>query len=138
MAAKSILSIFAAAFLAASAFAAPAPAYADGFFDSLSITVTPKGKDAVIMRKALTAASRINGKNRAVVEQRGSNNGAGISQSGRGNVAGVFQKGNNNTALGTQTGNNNALAIVQLGNSKKANVTQTGNGKAQSVFQAGW
>lgn len=139
MLSKSFSSIIAAAVIGFSTFAAPQPAMAEGFFKrTLSITVTPTGKQAEALRRALAARSKIGSKNRASIEQNGVNNAAGISQSGSGNYVGIFQKGNNNTAMATQNGNNNSLAIVQLGNGKKSNVTQTGNGKSQIVFQSSW
>ncbi len=135
---KSLIPAIAAVMFGVSTIAAPAPALAEGLFDSVSISVTPKGKSAVAMRQALAAHSRVNGLNRATIQQKGSGNAAGIGQHGTGNVAGIYQNGRKNIATGSQTGNNNALAIVQLGNNKTANVKQTGNNKTQIVFQAGF
>lgn len=125
-----------AAALGLAAVSAPVPANAG----SVSFTVSPKGKDAELLRHGLNLYSlaRSHRRNRARVDQRGTGNGAGVSQSGEGNVAGVFQRGSGHSATISQNGNNNAYGIFQFGRNTSTAVTQTGDGRRGLVFQGGW
>lgn len=108
---------------------------------SVSINVTPKGKDAKLLRHGLnlySLARNHRSRNRARVDQRGTGNGAGVSQSGEGNVAGVFQRGRGHSATISQNGNNNTYGIFQFGRNTSTMATQTGDGKVGLVFQGGW
>lgn len=125
-----------AATLGLAAVATPVPADAG----SISFKVAPKGKDAELLRHGLNLYSlaRTHRRNRARVDQRGTDNGAGISQSGEGNVAGVFQRGRGHSATISQNGNNNAYGVFQFGRNTHTSVTQSGDGGAGFVFQGGW
>lgn len=132
---------FIAGFLAlmigfAPVFYANAPAQAGG---SVTVKLTPKGKQAKAIKKGLSFWSRVKERrNRARVDQRGGNNGAYVSQNGSGNSLGVFQRGSGHTATASQDGNNNTLGIFQFGKNTSSNVSQTGDGKFGLIFQGGW
>lgn len=118
---------------------ATAPAYAGGSF---SIEITPKGKGAEKLEKGLGIWSRIREtrqawRNRANVDQRGSDNAAYVSQSGNGNNALVFQRGTGHSASVSQSGDNNALGVFQFGRNTSSSTTQTG-GQTGLIFQGGW
>lgn len=126
-----------AAALGLAAASAPVPANAG----SVSFMVTPKGKDAELLRHGLNLYSLVRShrsRNRARVDQRGTDNGAGISQNGEGNVAGVFQRGRGHSATISQNGNNNAYGVFQFGRNTRSASTQTGDGQVGLLFQGGW
>jgi len=126
-----------AATMGLAAISAPVPASAG----SVSVRVTPQGRDAELLRHGLNLYSLVRShrsQNQARVDQRGTENGAGISQNGEGNVAGVFQRGRGHSATIYQNGNNNTFGIFQFGRNTSTTATQTGDGKVGLVFQAGW
>lgn len=105
---------------------------------SVTIKITPKGKDARALSTGLRLYSLLsNIKNRASVSQNGDNNASAISQGGRGNVVGVIQSGSGHSSTVTQSGNGNGLAVIQLGKNTNSNVTQTG-GQLGIILQGGW
>jgi Curlin associated repeat len=106
---------------------------------SVSVTITPRGEQAEIIRGGLQIYSMIkSAKNRAKVNQRGESNAAAIAQHGSGNNAQVFQRGRGHEAVVEQTGNSNWLGVFQFGRNSRSNVAQTGNGKSGLVIQGGW
>lgn len=126
----------AASVLALSLGLAAAPVQAGGSF---TYTFIPHGKAAEIVRDGLQLyALGHELRNKAKVDQRGSDNSAGISQDGSGNTAGIFQRGHGHSATISQNGDNNTLGIFQFGRGTSTSATQTGNGKVGLVFQGGW
>lgn len=118
------------------ALTAPVPASAGG---GISLTLTPKGKEAKALRKSLKLYSAARGfANSARVDQLGTGNGAAVRQSGKGNVAGVFQLGSNHNATVSQNGNNNGIGVLQFGKNSSTNQVQNGNGKLRFVIQGNW
>jgi len=114
------------------------PAHAGG---RIGFTVTPKGQDAEVLRTGIalySVARSLRKKNRAVVDQQGSNNAAAISQRGQDNVAGIFQRGRGNSGTISQDGNGNAFALFQFGKKGNTNVSQNGNGNVGVRFEGGW
>ncbi len=106
---------------------------------NVSITITPRGEQAEVIRGGLQLYSLIkSAKNRAKVNQRGEGNAAAIAQRGNGNTAQVFQRGRGHEAVVEQTGNSNWLGVFQFGRNTRSTVAQTGNGKSGLVFQGGW
>lgn len=107
----------------------------------VSITLTPKGEAAGLVRTGLAIYSLIDRKkqkNRATVDQRGTGNAAAVAQSGSGNWAKVVQRGSGHTATAAQSGSRNALGIFQFGKRTSTEVKQTGNGRVGIVLQGGW
>jgi hypothetical protein len=105
---------------------------------SVSIKISPKGKNAKKLQKGLQILSLIqNAKNLAKVQQNGSGNAVGLAQSGGGNAVGVFQDGDGHTAVANQSGGNNALGIIQLGKNTHTDVSQNG-GETGLIIQGGW
>lgn len=124
---------------AAPVLTATAPAHAGG---SVTIAITPKGKGAEKLEKGLSMWSRLRARreawrNRANVDQKGSNNAAQVSQSGNGNDVLVFQRGKGHSASVSQSGDNNALGVFQFGKNTSSSTTQTG-GQSGLIFQGGW
>ena len=114
------------------------PAHAGG---RIGFTVTPKGQDAEVIRTGIalySVARSLRNKNRARVDQQGSNNGAAISQHGQDNWAGIFQCGRANSGTISQNGNNNAFALFQFGKKGNTNVSQNGDGNVGLRFEGGW
>jgi hypothetical protein len=134
---RSIFAIAIASLIGMTPFAvSPAAAKNSG---SVSVTITPRGQEAEVIRGGLQLYSFFrSAKNRAKVNQRGSGNGAAIAQHGSGNTAEVFQRGNGNQATIEQTGNNNWFGIFQFGKKSNAAVSQVGNGKTGLILQGGW
>lgn len=126
--------------LAAAILAAPlATSPAAARHGQVSIVVTPKGRDAELVREGLIIYSLFkSSKNRANVDQRGSGNGAAIAQHGTNNLAEVFQRGKGHSATITQTGHDNAFGVFQFGRHTNSSVTQTGNGQGGLVITGGW
>jgi hypothetical protein len=119
----------------APAITATAPANAGGSF---TIAITPKGKKAEKLQKGLSVLSKIHeARNRAKVDQKGSNNAAYLGQSGNGNNALVVQRGKGHSASVSQSGNNNALGVFQFGKNTSSSTTQTG-GQSGLIIQGGW
>jgi Curlin associated repeat len=117
-------------------YAAPAQAKNNG---SVSLTISPNGRDAEVIREGLQIYSLFkSAKNRAKVDQRGAGNGAAIAQHGSGNTAEVFQRGKGNQATIEQTGNNNWFGVFQFGKKNNAVVSQNGNGRTGLILQGGW
>jgi Curlin associated repeat len=136
--ARSTKIAFAAALMAAtfgiSTLAPVAPAEAG----SVTINITPKGKNAKKLKMGLGILSLIQkAKNGASVSQDGNGNAVGIGQSGGGNNVGVIQKGDGHNAIITQNGGNNALGVIQFGKNTNADIAQNG-GEAGLVIQGGW
>lgn len=116
-----------------------APAAARTQHGSVSIVVTPKGRDADIVREGLNLYSLFKGnKNRATVNQQGSGNGADVAQHGNGNTAQVVQRGSGHSATVTQSGRNNWLGLFQFGRNTSSTVSQSGNGQTGLILQGGW
>jgi major curlin subunit len=118
---------------------ATAPAQAGGSF---TVQITPKGKGAEKLEKGLSIWSKLRDRrearrNRANVDQKGSNNAAYVGQSGNGNNALVVQRGKGHSASVSQSGDNNALGVFQFGKNTSSNTTQTG-GQSGLIFQGGW
>lgn len=114
------------------------PAHAGG---QIGFTVTPKGQDAEVIRTGIalySVARSLRHKNRARVDQQGSNNGAAISQRGQDNWARIFQRGRGNSGTVSQNGNNNAFALFQFGKKGNTNVSQNGDGNVGVRFEGGW
>lgn len=109
---------------------------------TVSLTLSPQGRDGDVVREGLQLYSMIKGwkshSNRAKVDQRGSGNGAAIGQHGDSNVAEVVQRGNGHRATITQNGRNNWLGLFQFGRNTTGTVNQTGNGKTDIVIQGGF
>jgi hypothetical protein len=109
---------------------------------TVSLTLSPQGRDGDVVREGLQLYSMIKGwksrGNRANVDQRGTGNGAAIGQHGDNNVAEVVQRGNGHSATVTQSGRNNWLGLFQFGRNATENVNQTGNGKTDIVIQGGF
>ena len=114
-------------------------AYAGG---RVGFTVTPRGEDAEVVRTGLQlysiARSWKKKKNRAQVDQQGTNNGAGISQRGSSNWASIVQRGRDNSGTINQNGDNNAFALFQFGKKGNTAVTQNGDGNVGVRFEGGW
>ena len=105
----------------------------------VSVTITPHGRNAELVREGLQLYSVFERtRNRARVDQKGSGNGAAIGQSGQGNVAEVFQRGRGHSATISQTGNHNAFGIFQFGRNTSSTARQTGNDNVGLVLQGGW
>jgi hypothetical protein len=114
---------------------ATAPAYAGGSF---TVQITPKGKGAQKLEKGLSVLSKLQeARNRAKVDQKGSNNAAYVGQSGNSNNALVVQRGKGHSADVSQSGNNNALGVFQFGKNTSSSTTQTG-GQSGLIIQGGW
>ena len=127
------------AVLMATAPLAVEPASARQQHGSVSIVVTPKGRDADVVREGFFLYSLFKGsKNRATVDQQGAGNGANIAQHGNGNTAEVVQRGSGHAATVTQSGRNNWLGLFQFGRNTSSTVSQSGNGQTGLILQGGW
>ena len=106
---------------------------------SVSITLTPRGDNAKIVREGYLIYSLFKGaKNRAKVDQRGIGNGSAIAQHGTNDAAEVFQRGRGHSTSIMQTGSNNVFGVLQFGRKTSSSIAQTGNGQAGLVIQGGW
>jgi hypothetical protein len=106
---------------------------------SVTVTITPKGKSAKVVRKGLKVLTRVQERrNAAAIDQKGEGNSALVSQTGQGNALAVFQRGNGHSAAASQDGNNNALGVFQFGRNTSTTASQTGNGKTGIIIQGGW
>lgn len=127
--------------LAAAVIALVASASTPASAGSFTLSLTPRGESADLVRHGLEIYGIVNelqGKNKARVDQKGRNNAAAIDQKGAGNHGLVYQRGRGHTATLTQAGRNNAYGIFQFGRATNVNVTQFGRGDVGLVFQGGW
>ena len=106
---------------------------------SVSIVVTPQGRDAAVVREGYFIYSLFHlRKNRATIDQHGTGNGAAIAQHGDNNGAEIFQRGRDHSATVTQTGRNNLFGVFQFGRGTRETVTQTGTGQTGFAIRGGW
>ena len=106
---------------------------------SVSIVVTPHGRDAEVIREGYDIYSMLrHRKNRATIDQKGTGNGAAIAQHGDNNAAEIFQRGDNHSATVTQTGRNNLFGVFQFGRGTRETATQTGTGQTGFAIRGGW
>ena len=127
--------------LAAAVIALTAAAATPASAGSFTLSLTPHGESADVIRSGLQIYGVVNGlksKNHAKVKQKGRNNAAAVRQSGKGNYGLVYQKGKGHEATLDQAGRNNALGLFQFGRATNANVVQRGRGDVGLVFQGGW
>ena len=131
--------------LAAAVIAVGANAVTPAVAGSLSLSLTPSGDSADLIRSGLQIYGIVNelkgekaAKNHAKVKQKGRNNAAAVSQKGAGNYGLVYQRGNGHNATLTQAGHNNALGVLQFGRATDVDVVQAGRGDVGLVFLGGW
>ena len=127
--------------LAAAVIALTAAAATPASAGSFTLSLTPHGESADVIRSGLQIYGVVNGlkgKNHAKVKQKGRNNAAAVSQKGAGNHGLVYQRGNDHNATLTQAGRDNALGIFQFGRATNVDVVQAGRGDVGLVFQGGW
>jgi hypothetical protein len=108
---------------------------------SFTLSLTPRGDSAELIRSGLEIYGLVNGlkgKNHAKVHQKGRNNAAAVSQKGKGNYGLVYQRGRGHEAILTQAGRNNAFGIFQFGKATNVDVAQFGRGDVGLIFQCGW
>jgi len=127
--------------LAATVIALAAIASTPASAGSFTLSLTPRGDSAEMIRTGLEIYGLVNnlkGKNHAKVDQKGRNNAAAVSQKGKGNVGLVYQRGRGHEATLTQAGRNNAYGIFQFGKATNVDVAQFGRGDVGLIFQGGW
>jgi len=127
--------------LAAAVIALTAAAATPASAGSFTLSLTPRGESADLVRSGLQIYGIVNGlkgENHAKVKQKGRNNAAAVRQKGKGNYGLVYQKGKGHEATLDQAGRNNALGLFQFGRATNADVVQYGRGEVGLVFQGGW
>lgn len=109
---------------------------------SFTVEITPKGKAAERLEKGLAVWSKLREKrrawrNRARIDQAGSNNAAQVGQNGSGNAALIVQRGKGHSAKVSQSGDDNTLGIFQFGKNTSTTTFQ-GGGENSLILQGGW
>jgi hypothetical protein len=127
--------------LAAVVIAVTASASVPASAGSFTLSLTPQGESADLIRHGLQIYGIVNelqGRNKARVDQKGRNNAAAVNQKGADNHGLVYQRGRGHTATLSQAGRNNAYGIFQFGRATNVDVVQVGRGDVGLVFQGGW